>query len=193
MVVLGTAPSAAVQSANGQNISCSSPFPLVWVLLVGGKGCHWCDRMRAEAEGWPLALRSSLSAFPVYYLGLKPGGYPAAAAGPIAPRPRRWGWAARRVHRSGAPCFGRFTRLLEEYYWRWFLFGGLRRSMPVAAAVVLSSLAFTAHHVILLATFSAVCSRRQSSFPSAWPLAGRPGPGSITAAARSWAPGSATP
>jgi uncharacterized protein len=43
--------------------------------------------------------------------------------------------------------------LLEEYYWRWFLFGGLRRFMPVAAAVVLSSLAFAAHHVILLAVF----------------------------------------
>jgi membrane protease YdiL (CAAX protease family) len=43
--------------------------------------------------------------------------------------------------------------LLEEYYWRWFLFGGLRRFMPVAAAVLVSSLAFTAHHVILLASF----------------------------------------
>src|SRR5271156_4434463 len=43
--------------------------------------------------------------------------------------------------------------LLEEYYWRWFLFGGLRRFMPVSWAVVLSSLAFAAHHVILLASF----------------------------------------
>jgi membrane protease YdiL (CAAX protease family) len=43
--------------------------------------------------------------------------------------------------------------LLEEYYWRWFLFGRLRRLLPVGAALLLSSLAFTAHHVIVIGTF----------------------------------------
>src|SRR5262245_43652401 len=43
--------------------------------------------------------------------------------------------------------------LLEEYYWRWFVFGELRARMPVAAAIALSSAAFTAHHVILLSQF----------------------------------------
>lgn len=40
--------------------------------------------------------------------------------------------------------------LLEEYYWRWFVFGQLRRFVPVALAIALSSLAFMAHHVIIL-------------------------------------------
>lgn len=40
--------------------------------------------------------------------------------------------------------------LLEEYYWRWFVFGRLRRLVPLAAAVAVSSLAFMAHHVIIL-------------------------------------------
>jgi uncharacterized protein len=39
---------------------------------------------------------------------------------------------------------------LEEYYWRWFVFGGLRRYLPDIVAVVMSSLAFMAHHVIIL-------------------------------------------
>lgn len=39
---------------------------------------------------------------------------------------------------------------LEEYYWRGFVFGGLRRRIHPAAAVALSSLAFCAHHVIVL-------------------------------------------
>ncbi len=43
--------------------------------------------------------------------------------------------------------------LLEEYYWRWFAFGWLKRQLPVLAAVVLSSLAFMAHHVVVLAVF----------------------------------------
>jgi membrane protease YdiL (CAAX protease family) len=40
--------------------------------------------------------------------------------------------------------------LLEEYYWRWFVFGWLRRVAPLGLAIVLSSLAFMAHHVVVL-------------------------------------------
>lgn len=40
--------------------------------------------------------------------------------------------------------------LLEEYYWRWFVFGQLRRLTALAPAIALSSLAFMGHHVIVL-------------------------------------------
>jgi membrane protease YdiL (CAAX protease family) len=40
--------------------------------------------------------------------------------------------------------------LLEEYYWRWFVFGRLRQLTSLLPAVVVSSLAFMAHHVIIL-------------------------------------------
>lgn len=43
--------------------------------------------------------------------------------------------------------------LLEEYYWRWFVFGRLRRWVSLAPAVAISSLAFMAHHVIVVGTF----------------------------------------
>jgi uncharacterized protein len=42
---------------------------------------------------------------------------------------------------------------LEEYYWRWFVFDELRRQIPAAAAIVISSLAFMAHHVIILGVY----------------------------------------
>lgn len=45
---------------------------------------------------------------------------------------------------------------LEEYYWRWFVFGRLRRWLPLAAAVVVSSLGFMAHHVIVVVTYLGV-------------------------------------
>ncbi len=42
----------------------------------------------------------------------------------------------------------------EELYWRGFVFGGLRaRSRRAGSALVASSLAFAAHHVILLSVF----------------------------------------
>lgn len=42
---------------------------------------------------------------------------------------------------------------LEEYYWRWFAFGQLRRVIPVSTAVALSSVAFMSHHVIVVGMF----------------------------------------
>jgi membrane protease YdiL (CAAX protease family) len=42
---------------------------------------------------------------------------------------------------------------LEEYYWRWFVFGWLRRRMAWPAAAALSSLAFMSHHVLVLSYY----------------------------------------
>jgi len=52
--------------------------------------------------------------------------------------------------------------LLEEYYWRWFVFGQLRRFVPFGPAVVVSSLGFAAHHVVVLAIFFGITS------PATW-------------------------
>jgi membrane protease YdiL (CAAX protease family) len=43
--------------------------------------------------------------------------------------------------------------LLEEYYWRWFVFGWLARLWAFGPALVLSSLGFMAHHVVVLAVY----------------------------------------
>jgi membrane protease YdiL (CAAX protease family) len=42
---------------------------------------------------------------------------------------------------------------LEEYYWRWFVFGQLRRLVPLWPAILISALGFMAHHVIVLGTY----------------------------------------
>ncbi|MEM7315862.1 MAG: CPBP family intramembrane glutamic endopeptidase, partial [Planctomycetota bacterium] len=42
---------------------------------------------------------------------------------------------------------------LEEYYWRWFVFGGLRDHVSITAAILISSLGFMAHHVLVLARY----------------------------------------
>lgn len=42
---------------------------------------------------------------------------------------------------------------LEEYYWRWFVYRKLREPSGVGRAMALSSVAFAAHHVLLLTHF----------------------------------------
>jgi membrane protease YdiL (CAAX protease family) len=38
----------------------------------------------------------------------------------------------------------------EEYYWRWFVFGELRRAMPWVVALLLANLGFTLHLIIVI-------------------------------------------
>jgi membrane protease YdiL (CAAX protease family) len=41
----------------------------------------------------------------------------------------------------------------EEYYWRWFVFGWMRRHVPLSVAIALSSIAFMLHHVVILGVY----------------------------------------
>ena len=43
--------------------------------------------------------------------------------------------------------------LWEEYYWRWFVFGWMRRHVPLSVAIALSALGFMAHHVVILGVY----------------------------------------
>jgi membrane protease YdiL (CAAX protease family) len=43
--------------------------------------------------------------------------------------------------------------LLEEYYWRWFVFGQLASLTRLLPAVVVSALGFMAHHVLVIGTY----------------------------------------
>ncbi|MDR2762221.1 MAG: CPBP family intramembrane metalloprotease [Planctomycetaceae bacterium] len=42
---------------------------------------------------------------------------------------------------------------LEEYYWRWFLFGRLRDICGAGLSAIISGIGFSAHHIILLNVF----------------------------------------
>lgn len=46
--------------------------------------------------------------------------------------------------------YGLLHSFLEEYYWRWFIYGNLRKLMRPNHANLTSSVAFSAHHLILL-------------------------------------------
>ncbi|MEO1972310.1 MAG: type II CAAX endopeptidase family protein [Pirellulaceae bacterium] len=49
--------------------------------------------------------------------------------------------------------YAAFHSLMEEYYWRWFVFRRLMPSWNTGLAILVSSLGFMAHHVILLAQY----------------------------------------
>ena len=68
-----------------------------------------------------------------------------------------------------AGFYSLFHSLLEEYYWRWFVFRQLERLIPLWPAIILSGIAFTLHHIVVLAIYfqrRTVARRRYSRAPS---------------------------
>jgi uncharacterized protein len=43
--------------------------------------------------------------------------------------------------------------LIEEYYWRWFVFGFLREAVSIPAAHLLAGVSFAAHHIVVATQF----------------------------------------
>jgi membrane protease YdiL (CAAX protease family) len=46
-----------------------------------------------------------------------------------------------------------FHAFLEEYYWRWYVYRELRRSLSALGASFFSSVAFTSHHVVVISAY----------------------------------------
>jgi uncharacterized protein len=153
-VVLSQNPSTAVQAAYAGEKIIQFAFPIVWVMVIRRQKLRLGKLSTAGvSEGLALGVSVLLGTLLMYFLWLKPAGYLAAAAASISAKATSLGMNSPARFILGGVLLSSIHALLEEYYWRWFLFGRMRRFMPVAAAIVLSSLAFTAHHVILLAVY----------------------------------------
>jgi membrane protease YdiL (CAAX protease family) len=129
-------------------------LPAAWFLLnrnkveipAGGKG-----------RGWKAGLASGLVIVAMLWLvyrGLPQGG--SLLAGLEA-------GVRIKLEQVGAVTLPRMIMLavflsvihsfLEEYYWRWFLYGRLRIRIGKTPALLVSSFGFMAHHVIILHIF----------------------------------------
>jgi membrane protease YdiL (CAAX protease family) len=129
-------------------------FPVFWVVVVRRQGLRWWRPSTAGVvEGLLFGAVVVAGMFLFYFAWLKPGGYLAASVAPIAAKAAKLGMGSPLRFAAGAIGISVANSLAEEYYWRWFLFGGLRRLMPPVIAALASSVAFAAHHVILLAIY----------------------------------------
>jgi membrane protease YdiL (CAAX protease family) len=153
-IVLSRHPSALMQTAYAAEKIVQFGFPIAWVLLVQRQRIRFVKPSWAGvAEGLLLGITVLSGMLLLYFLWLKPGGYLMATVEPMREKAIGLGMGSPARFILGGILLSTVHSLMEEYYWRWFLFGNMRRFMPVAAAVGLSSLAFAAHHVILLAVY----------------------------------------
>jgi len=129
-------------------------FPLVWVWAVLREPLR---RRSAGSRG--LLLGAAFSALVVaagwllFDLALRDTAAFSAAAAKIQEKIARFGIDATWKYAVLAVFYSLVHSLLEEYYWRWFAFGQLRGLVPIGPAILVSALAFTGHHVIVLNEF----------------------------------------
>jgi uncharacterized protein len=149
-----TGSNPAVQLAYGLGKGVQFCFPLFWVWGVERRRV-WPAKPTLQGLSFGIGFGLAVSAVGLAIYGLVLRDHPLFHGASEA--------ITNKVASFGADTPARFLAftaflavvhsLLEEYYWRWFVFGKLRAHMPYWGANLLSSVAFMAYHVVLLFPF----------------------------------------
>jgi uncharacterized protein len=152
----GSGPNRLLLTAYSASKVVQFSLPLVWMWFAEPAALRF-RRVGARGLGWGVAfgLVVAAAAVALYALWLAD----AASFRHLSPRLRAKVGAFGLDTPAGFVALAAFIAVLhaalEEYYWRWFVFGRLRRFVPVGVAAVVSGLAFMGHHVIVLGEFFA--------------------------------------
>jgi membrane protease YdiL (CAAX protease family) len=129
-------------------------FPLLWVWMVERKGVR---PSKPTWKGLELGLGFGLlvagAGLLLYFGVLRQHPLMAEAPNLIREKARGFGMGSPKRYVVFVGFLSFVHSLLEEYYWRWFVFSRLQTRIPYVAAIVVSALAFMAYHVIDLAAF----------------------------------------
>jgi membrane protease YdiL (CAAX protease family) len=129
-------------------------FPLVWVWFVLREPLRFG---RPTSKGVALGAAFSIivvaTGWFVFDLVLRDTSAFATAAPKIHEKIVQFGIDAMWKYAVLAVFYSLIHSLLEEYYWRWFVFRQLRAMLPLWPAILISALAFMGHHVVVLDEF----------------------------------------
>jgi membrane protease YdiL (CAAX protease family) len=144
----------AVQATwvTGKALECL--LPLLWLRHADGR---WPRPAAPAGRGLAFGLGSGLAVAALmlllYFAVLREHHLFAAAPARVRQKVAEFGLDTPAAFVGFAALVCVAHSLLEEFYWRWFVFGRLRRLVPALAAGLLSSLAFMAFHLIDLGAF----------------------------------------
>lgn len=147
------APAAVQQGVYGVGKAVQFLLPVVWVLAVLRLRPRWSwgrlpDAALGAMFGFVVLLVTWLG-----YDGLAAMPFMAEATAPVRDKVASLGISQPLVFALVGVFYAAVHSLLEEYYWRWFVFGRLREYLSLGWAVTVSSLGFMLHHVLVLATY----------------------------------------
>jgi len=129
-------------------------FPIFWVLVVQRRRLRlkW-PRAAGVIEGLAFAVLVLLSMWLLYHGWLRASSQFGPAEMAVRQKMVSFGIDTASKYMALAVFYSLGHSFLEEYYYRWFVFGQLRRFVSPALAILVSSLGFMAHHVIVLGLY----------------------------------------
>jgi CAAX protease family protein len=153
-VALDDAPAPQQQGAFAVGKTIQFALPIVWVWLVQRQRPRWKSPGSKGLTSGGLFGMAVATAIVLLYFGLlKPSGMFDQPAEAVRTKVQGFGAGSPAVFIVMGVFYSALHSLLEEYYWRWFVFGQLARGCKLAMAVGISSVAFAAHHVLVLAHY----------------------------------------
>ena len=153
-VALAEAPAGLQIAASAIGKGVQFALPVVWVFWLCRNKANWQwptanDLLLGAATG--TAIAGSMAG--LYFGWLQHVDLFTSAVDPIREKVAGFGIDSITKYLALTVFYALVHSLLEEYYWRWFVFAELRKLSPGVVAVVVSSLGFAAHHVLVLAKY----------------------------------------
>lgn len=129
-------------------------FPLLWVLAIQKQRLElYLPSPEGLVPGIAFGVGVMIATWALYQLVLLPAGLMEDAREPVQAKVVGFGVATIASYIVLAVFYSVIHSFLEEYYWRWFVFAQLSELTGLNPAIVISSLGFMAHHVIVVGTF----------------------------------------
>ncbi len=152
--LLANAPTVVQQGIYALGKALQFGFPAVWTVSVLKEKIEvrrpsMTDFVWGIGSGVGILVATSLAV----HLWLLPAGYLATAVDGIHAKIKGMGVDSPFRYIALAAFYALGHSGLEEYYWRWFVFGRLARRTSVSAAILWSSVGFIAHHILIVAQF----------------------------------------
>lgn len=129
-------------------------FPLAWAGIVCREALRWPRfSWRGVGLGIGFGLLIAAGICGLYFGWFKEAGTFASAGKTMLDKLSGIGVTSAPIYAAVAIFYSLLHSLLEEYYWRWFAFGRLRQLVPLWPAIVISSLCFMGHHIVVLVLY----------------------------------------
>jgi uncharacterized protein len=148
-------------------------FPLIWVWLYRRASLGWSrPRLAGVLEGLAFGGIVAGGMLLAYRLWLQPAGFFNAAVEPMLAKLSGIGLLTPAAFITLGIFYSLAHSLLEEYYWRWFVFARLADVSRLPTAILISSLGFMAHHVLVIGAYFGLASPTTWLFSSAVAIGG---------------------
>lgn len=129
-------------------------FPVVWVFLVTGDKFQFA---RPSTRGVPIGIAFGLlvagTMIGLVLFVLEPAGFFDGPRDKIHDKIRDVGLDSLGMYLGASVFYALLHSGMEEYYWRWFVFKRLKLLVSLPLAILISSVGFMAHHVIVLGIY----------------------------------------